>query len=339
VEISHSRPHIVSSIRLLRRLPRILLAAGTFLGVCEPAMAAPAPLPNSSSAPNDGRTNKDTNESSLLPFIEWDPYRRFALVDGFLTVGFATASVAAHTIGPRRGGPTNAGGFDEFFRDALKSPGVSAQHTAATLSNILVSIGVSYALVGDPLVNAAWLRESPDAGWQLAGLNAEALAITSGVQQLTANLVGRERPYGRTCGSVELNEKTYECDGGGRYQSHFSGHTSLPFSIAATTCVSHIALPLSGGKAWLTCTSGFVLAATTGILRIVSDHHYATDVLVGAAAGSAIGIGLALSRYRLGVPTLAFRTPTLFAQFLPGFGGLDQSGRPAAGLTVLGVLH
>jgi membrane-associated phospholipid phosphatase len=34
------------------------------------------------------------------------------------------------------------------------------------------------------------------------------------------------------------------------------------------------------------------LAATTGYLRIAGDEHHLTDVLAGAAAGTAVGIAL-----------------------------------------------
>ena len=35
--------------------------------------------------------------------------------------------------------------------------------------------------------------------------------------------------------------------------------------------------------------SGLTLATTTGVLRVMSDQHYATDVLTGLAAGSLAG--------------------------------------------------
>jgi membrane-associated phospholipid phosphatase len=42
----------------------------------------------------------------------------------------------------------------------------------------------------------------------------------------------------------------------------------------------------------LACAGTLTLAATTGVLRIVGDRHYATDVLVGAMIGFTVGYGM-----------------------------------------------
>lgn len=274
----------------------------------------------------------------LVPLV-WNPqFRRFSLLDGFLTVGFGASVGLSRSLGPRNDGPTAYVPIDEKVRDALRSPGYAGRQRAADVSDVLGGLSVTYALVGDPLVNAVWLRRSPDVGKQLALLNAEVTAVTLGVQQLTANLVGRERPYGRTCGT-EIDSDAHRCEGGDRYRSFFSGHTSVPFALAASTCVSHHYLPLSGARGWIPCVSGFALAATTGTLRIVADYHYATDVLTGAAIGTAIGLGFSLSRYALGNDGLTVETSLLSGSFLPGFGGLNSAGRPVAGLTWMGVLR
>jgi membrane-associated phospholipid phosphatase len=49
---------------------------------------------------------------------------------------------------------------------------------------------------------------------------------------------------------------------------------------------------------------GLVSAAAVGYLRIAADQHYFTDVLVGAAAGSAIGFAIPYGLHR-GAGTLA----------------------------------
>ena len=43
---------------------------------------------------------------------------------------------------------------------------------------------------------------------------------------------------------------------------------------------------------------GLAGAATVGYLRIAADQHYFTDVLVGAAAGSAIGFAVPYGFHR-----------------------------------------
>jgi hypothetical protein len=53
-------------------------------------------------------------------------------------------------------------------------------------------------------------------------------------------------------------------------------------------------VPLYGSALWdkLACARDIVLATSDGLLRIVGDRHYATDVLAGAAIGFGFGYGM-----------------------------------------------
>jgi undecaprenyl-diphosphatase len=178
------------------------------------------------------------------------------------------------------------------------------------------------------LINATWLRRSSDVGRQLFLLNTEVLALTLGVQQTVANAVGRERAYGQTCGSEDLAEGTEQCEGQDRYRSFFSGHTSVPFALAAATCTHHIYLPLSGStqNAWISCTSGFLVAGTAGLMRIVSDYHYSTDVIAGALAGSAIGFAVPLLHYTTGAQVPGVELGSMRVNVAPMGAGLQLYG-------------
>lgn len=110
-----------------------------------------------------------------------------------------------------------------------------------------------------------------------------ALALT----QVTKFLVGRARPY--TVGAPrELLESAH-----GRSDqnlSFFSGHTSLAFSLV---CASATIATLRGSRhAWLAWAAGIPLALATATLRLAADKHWLSDVLVGAAVGAAVGVGL-----------------------------------------------
>jgi membrane-associated phospholipid phosphatase len=58
------------------------------------------------------------------------------------------------------------------------------------------------------------------------------------------------------------------------------------------TCAHHDNLRLYGTRAadLAACVSHVALAATIGTLRIVSDMHYASDVITGAVIGSIVGL-------------------------------------------------
>lgn len=273
----------------------------------------------------------------MLGRIEWSPrYRRVSTLDYILTGVGATAAIVTRVIGPPDYGPRGGVWIDEDVRGALRPSSFRQRLLAEDVSDVLLGVTSSYGLFGDPLVNATWLRDSPDVGWQLFWINGEVMALTLGIQQATSNAIGRERPYRRTCGTPELDERTHHCEGADRYRSYFSGHTSVPFSIAAATCVHHAYLPLSGGHAWVPCTVGFAAAAASGTLRIVSDNHYATDVMTGMVVGTAIGLTVPLLHYATGVPTPRARWGRTEVVALPW---VYSQGRAAmAGFSISGVL-
>ncbi len=78
--------------------------------------------------------------------------------------------------------------------------------------------------------------------------------------------------------------------------SNVSGHTTIAFTGAGLVCAHHLHLPLYGGGApdTVACVAAMSVATAQGVLRISSDNHYATDVILGAALG--IGSGYFLPR-------------------------------------------
>jgi PAP2 superfamily len=40
------------------------------------------------------------------------------------------------------------------------------------------------------------------------------------------------------------------------------------------------------------CPVALAVAGTTGVLRVVADKHYASDVIAGAALGALVGLGV-----------------------------------------------
>jgi len=85
------------------------------------------------------------------------------------------------------------------------------------------------------------------------------LGVTIGVSEAVKLLVHRERPCYPSCG---IDSPT---------SSFYSMHTALAFSA------------LGGPRFEI----AFPLAITAGGLRVAAGKHYLTDVLVGAAAGTA----------------------------------------------------
>ena len=69
--------------------------------------------------------------------------------------------------------------------------------------------------------------------------------------------------------------------------------------MAAGLCVQHSRLEIYGGAAdKIVCPAALAVAATTGLLRIVSDRHWASDVLGGAIFGTVLGAGVSWMHLR-----------------------------------------
>jgi membrane-associated phospholipid phosphatase len=224
--------------------------------------------------------------------LPW-PYRRSDALDYTLIGVGVGAIVALGFISPPSEPRLSSSPFDEAARDALRLSSRDARRAADDISDITLSLLTSYALLVDPIVAAAYSHESPSAGVQLALVTIETLAITAALEGLLKMVVGRERPYGRGCG-VTISEETDDCADNDRFQSYLSGHTSTSFAAAAVSCTAHAQLGIYGtpGADAVACVSSFAVAGATGLLRIMSDRHFATDVLSGALMGTALGLGL-----------------------------------------------
>ena len=163
--------------------------------------------------------------------------------------------------------------FDSDARSALRAGSPGGRSRAATASDFGYAGLPIYAIVVEAGL-VTWLgKDKGDVALQLALINAEALAINGVLTRVTEKTTGRSRP-----------DKTDNA-------AFPSGHTSTAFAIASGLCMQHARLEVYGGVAdKVVCPAALSVAATTGLLRIVSDRHWASDVLVGAALGTAVGV-------------------------------------------------
>ncbi len=261
--------------------------------VSQPA-SQPAVRPGSPAAPRDIIGPGE---------IRWKPHwPRFSTGEWITTGAFAAMAITAQLVPPRA--DTWRGGIlaDEAARDVLRLDSLRDRRAARDVSDVLLTSLMAYPFLVDALVMTAWHHRSPGTALEMALINAEVLAITAGLQGL-ANIIGnRERPYGRNCGG-ELPSDIRDCDANKRFHSFYSGHSAQSFAAAGLICSHHLNLELYGGG-WadiIPCAAGFVAATATATLRVVGDQHYLSDVTIGAAMGTIIGLGVPwLLHYRHG---------------------------------------
>jgi membrane-associated phospholipid phosphatase len=211
--------------------------------------------------------------------------------------------------------------FDDWVRRVLRLSSPSARAAASTTSDVLL-----FTLITVPFIDA-WLGAGvghgrPDIAWKLTIIDAEALLATSFISLGAQHLVARARPFTTLC---VHQPNAGECtDGSSQYTSFPSGHTSIAFTVALLECVNHAHLDTDrSGWNGAACPVTLIAAGVTGLLRIASDRHYASDVIVGGLLGAGIGYL---------VPTLHFAvvskdsTTAIIPLMGPSYAGLALSG-------------
>jgi len=110
----------------------------------------------------------------------------------------------------------------------------------------------------------------------------ESMVVTEWVTRSIKLAAGRERPYAHYGASESAEDNL----------SFPSGHTSRAFALATSAgMIAHMRGYAIEPMVWAV---GVTLAATSGYLRIAADSHYLTDVLAGAALGTAAGLTVPL---------------------------------------------
>lgn len=243
-------------------------------------------------------------------YLSWgEGWSHFGLLD-YIIVGTTLAlTVAGQVIGPINNNPrdawTSQTAFDREVREHVRRSSDRERENMKDASDIILSLLVSWPFLFDGLMTALWYHDEPEIGRELALMAVEVQFVSASLQGL-ANISSRERPYGDICGAPgeqpddALPEDDGACTGRVRYRSFFSGHTSQSFAAAATTCMFHARLPLYGGGSpdVLACGVAMGLAAAVGMFRVMADVHHITDVIMGAAVGTAVGIALPAFRMR-----------------------------------------
>jgi membrane-associated phospholipid phosphatase len=179
---------------------------------------------------------------------------------------------------------TNA--FDVAIRDVLVWNDVRAAQLASDVTGYVLPPVLAATLLIAPTIDDPSLSRWYDDALPVV----EAGVIASITYLAVKHLAARRRPY-VAFRANRLNKPASDANA-----SFFSGHTAHSSSImtAAATVASlrgySTATPLWIGDAAIT--------TTTGYLRIAADAHWATDVIVAAVAGSAIGLAVPLLLHR-----------------------------------------
>jgi membrane-associated phospholipid phosphatase len=165
--------------------------------------------------------------------------------------------------------------FDTWARQLLKWPNtVPAQHGSGALQ-LIIPVGAATTL---------WIWAAPQGNRQVAE---DLLVVTEAASTtMLLTLVSK-------VATVRLRPLALAESGPSppyNIMSFWSGHTSFTFAVAAASTQVARLRGRSGWK-WLGVAT-FTAAALTGYLRIAADQHWLTDVVTGAAVGTAVGLAM-----------------------------------------------
>ncbi len=186
--------------------------------------------------------------------------------------------------------------FERGVRDALRP---------ATREEIEVLRDISDVLLRSMLL-APYLVDIPigvgrygSRGIELGVIALHAEAFTMLITEASKYLLSRARPYSYTCGG---DTPDWRCASKSINESMISGHSAGAFSGAGLLCSFHVRGDLADNDIlnYSICGASIAVAATTALLRVATDDHHLTDVILGSLVGFVIGYGLPIWLYNMG---------------------------------------
>ena len=182
--------------------------------------------------------------------------------------------------------------FDSWARGVFRGRTAAIQSFASTSTDIMYKGGALVPFLVDDYLGAAALHQKADVAWQLAVIDFQSFGVAGLVSLAAEHSVGRARPYTESCNANHqvLDAQGHvlqTCGTGNDFRSFYSGHATATATTAGLVCVHHQHLPLFGGgfADLAPCLFMIGVSATTGVLRLVYDEHWASDVMVGWADG------------------------------------------------------
>lgn len=251
-----------ASLRFRRLALTALLAAAA-----TPARAQEVDAPPTSAPATDGASPAPVRLTLDLAPV--------ALSTGAMLLLSGVAAVEGGALLPPACRWCEPGRLDRWGREQLRWRHPGAASAASDALVVAVPAGAALAL--------GWGARRAGASWREAGedvlVATQAVALATLLTQVAKLSTARLRPDAWAAGGPPGDQ--------GRV-SFWSGHTALAFSAAAAA--TQVAR-LRGRPGWRwVALATFAGAAATGWLRVAGDRHWLTDVVTGAAVGTASGL-------------------------------------------------
>ena len=266
------------------RLPGMVLVVVAALSVSATARADPD-APSATSDPTSPSSDVDA------PPVRWR-WQRFRSWEYPLTAVVLGGAMALRFAAPAPSADWTGGIlFDDWVQDRTAIQGIQARQSVKTMTDVFFYGSMAYRLVDSALVpSLVW--QSPDVAFQMSLIDLESFGLVAITLWGPQALFGRERPYAKRCSDPTF-APTDACapDSSEHNRSFFAGHPAVVLTAAGLTCIHHAHLPLYGGGIADKAACGTMIAAAvvTGVGRVITEEHHASDLLVGYGVGVVAG--------------------------------------------------
>ena len=214
--------------------------------------------------------------------IRWDPQRDLVItgVGGVLWIG---SELSKDWLAPSQCRFCGTNALDAGARDLFLWSDVQPARRA---SDVLAFAVLPGAIAAHQILAARGAGGDTSDGLVDLLVVVQAGVLAADLNQIVKFAVGRQRPYAHYGNWTEASHAPDSDDN----LSFYSGHSSLAFSLAAAAgTVSSLRGYRSTPWVWV---GGMTIATGIAYLRVAGDKHYLTDVLTGAAIGTAFGIAI-----------------------------------------------
>jgi len=217
----------------------------------------------------------------------------FSAGEGVATIAAGIGTAVLFVLEPPHD-PRWQGGilFDDAVRRAVRLDSESARRKVRAWGDLPYYASPVIPLIIDPLI-VSWLgRGDTKTALNLEAVGLEAFSYAGLMSFISTRSSVRERPDSTECWRTH-DDPEASC-GPRDTESFYSGHTTIAAASAGLVCANHRAMPLWGhpladAGACALATTG---AVASGVSRLASDRHYASDVIVGFGLGFGLGYGV-----------------------------------------------
>lgn len=248
----------------------------------KPAPAEHAVKPSFGYHPSTGKPMQVRWQPYWPRMQPWEYVLTGSLIGGQLLLELGPIDIEGE---PRTRGPWPG---DGLARDLLRVDDPDVQGELDGASDYTWHATELFPLYGSALLGALVVHGQPAVAWQLTAISIQSLFVSGVVSRILHATVRRKRPhFDALCPARSRRFEDFCRAREGESQGFISGHAALAFTGAGLTCRFHEELPLFGGG-WgdaLACTTALSGAFVTGVLRVISDRHYASDTIAGALVG------------------------------------------------------